>query len=232
MLKSTPFYFFKIGTIHAFIASYTHPKLILAGASIGLWKLHYMLYQLDSKTRAILIPTHRDGWCFYDQTTATGEIDIDSILERAEAEHTRYWTEGRIPVACKGKQIRFSVGEYVEPANPYPKNRYTFYEAKIPVAGTNRHPYRLVAFAKWDMRGDVYWKHEHPVVFGLELPKDEIGLVAWLCCRDDRPQAHDKELVVYEDGSSELVYNAHVRLSFEPNTFTISEGQRWRFQTP
>ena len=29
MLKSTPFYFFKISSIHAFIASYTHPKLIL-----------------------------------------------------------------------------------------------------------------------------------------------------------------------------------------------------------
>ena len=171
MLKSTPFHFFKISSIHAFIASYTNPKLILAGASIGLWKLHYRIYQLDSKTRAILIPTHRDGWCFYDQTTATGEIDIDSILERAEAEHTRYWTEGRIPVACKGKQIRFSVGEYVEPANPYQRHKYTFYEAKIPVAGTNRHPYRLVAFAKWDTRGDVYWKHQQPVDFGLELPR-------------------------------------------------------------
>ena len=232
MLKSTPFYFFKISTIHAFIASYTHPKLILAGASIGLWKLHYMLYQLDTKTCAILIYTHRDGWCFYDQTTATGEVDIDGMLERAEAEHTRYWTEGKVAVAQRGKQIRFPVGEYVEPANPYPKNRYTFYEAKILIADTNRHPYRLVAYAKWDTRKGLYWKHQQPVVFGLELPKDEIGLVAWLCCRDDRPQTHDKELVVYEDGSGELVINAHVRLEFPPNTFTISEGQRWRFQTP
>ena len=47
MLKSPPFYFFKIGTIHAFIASYTHPKLILAGASIGL--VETSLYALPTR---------------------------------------------------------------------------------------------------------------------------------------------------------------------------------------
>ena len=229
MLKSTPFYFFKIGTIHMFIASYTNPKLILAGASIGLWKLHYMLYQLDTKTCAILIYTHRDGWCFYDQTTAPGEVDIDGILERAEAEHTRYWTEGKIAVAQSGKQIRFPVGEYVEPANPYQKIRYTFYEAKIPIAGTNRHPYRLVAFAKWDNM-QICPQHQQPLDYGLELPTSDAGLISWISCRKNLPKEHNKELVVYEDGSGELVINAYVTLSFEPNTFTISEGQRWRFQ--
>ena len=133
-------------------------------------------------------------------------------------------------MACRGKQIRFPVGESVEPAKLYPKSRYTFYEAKIPIAGTNRHPYRLVAFAEWNTQRGVYWKYEQPVDFGLELPRDEIGLMAWLCCRGDHPQTHNKDLVVYEDGSGELVINAHVRLEFPPNTFTISEGQRGRFQ--
>ena len=133
-------------------------------------------------------------------------------------------------MACGGKQIRFPVGEYTETTNPYQRHKYTFYEAKIPVAGTNRHPYHLVAYAQWDTRKNVYWKHQQPVDFGLELPRDEIGLIAWLCCRGDHPQTHNKELVVYEDGSGELVINAPVTLSFKSNTFTISEGQRWRFQ--
>ena len=129
----------------------------------------------------------------------------------------------------QGQADQIPVGESVEQANPYPKICYTFYEAKIPIAGTNRHPYRLVAYALWDTQRGIYYKHEQPVDFGLELPRDEIGLMAWLCCRGDHPQTHNKELVVYEDGSGELVINAHVRLEFPPNTFTISEGQRWRF---
>ena len=179
MLKSPPFYFFKIGTIQAFIASYTHPKLICAGASIGQWKLHYRIYQLDTETRCVMIPTYRDNVCFYDQSTATGDsVDIDGILKRAESEHTRLRQEGRFPNKPEPplrKEIRFPVAEYQEITTPNQQHRYTFYEAVILLPGTNTEPFKVVYWAKWNT-------DEHPdrdllLRYGIGLPSEEHGQV-------------------------------------------------------
>ena len=233
MLKTTPFNLFRTSTIKAFLKSESS-TLICTGRSLGTWKLAYLLFQVNSGTRAIIIPTYRDNVCFYDQSTATGDsVDIDGILERAESEHTRLRQEGRLPNKPEPplrKEIRFPVAEYQEITTPNQQHRYTFYEAVIPLPGTNTEPFKVVSWAKWNT-------DEHPdrdllLRYGIGLPKDLFGQVAWLCCCDEKPTEYDKQRIVYEDGSAVLIIADDNILTFLKSSYTISKSQRYRFKYP
>ena len=232
MLKTTPFNLFKTATIDAFLKREGKPQLLQTGQSLGTWKLSYLVFQVTANTRTIVIPTYRAGVCFYDQSTATGDLDIDDILERAENEHTRLWKAGTLPdrrKSPKRKEIRFSVGEYHEITTPHQSERYTFYEARIPIAGMNTEPYCVVAYAKWDTEEQE--GKDSLITYGIGLPREEIGMVAWLCCRDE-PTEYHKQLTVFEDGSGVLIISENNRLEFPPRTYTISKSQRYRFKYP
>ena len=232
MLKSTPLNLFRTSTIKAFLKSESS-TLICTGRSLGTWKLAYLLFQVNSGTRAIIIPTYKRNVSFYDQSPATGEIDIDSILERAESEHSRLWKEGRLPNKPEPplrKEIRFPVAEYQEITTPNQQHRYTFYEAVIPLAGTNTEPFKVVAWAKWDT--DEHPDRDPLLQYGIGLPREEIGMVAWLCCRDEKPAEYDRELRVYENGSAELIIAEDNILTFPKSSYTISKSQRYRFKYP
>ena len=236
MLKTTPFNLFKTRTINAFLKTEPNNHLLLTGRSLGIWRLAYLVFQVDAETRAIMIPTYKVGVCFYDQSksTATGEIPIDDILERAESEHTRLFNEGRLPdkpEPPRRKEIRFPVGEYQEITNPHQTHRFTFYEAKIPIAGTNTQPLKIVSWALWNYTEQTDGV-DSLLKYGIGLPKHEIGQVAWLCCRDEKPIEQDKTLIVYENGSADLIITEDNRLTFPPRSFTISKSQRYRFQYP
>ena len=232
MLKSTPFNLFRFQTINAFLKS-EQARLILSGRSIGKWRLAYFVFQVNTETRAIMIPTYRYGVCFYDQNTATGEIPIDDILQRAEAEHTRLITEKRLPEKPEKpyrKQITVPIGEIHEITTPHQKHRYVFYEGKLPIAGTNTEPFRIVAWAKWQTEEQP---DQDPLIrCGIGLPKDQIGITAYLCCRDERPTEHPLTLVVFENGSAPLIIEDNNILEFPPRTYSISLSQRYRFKYP
>ena len=232
MLKTTPFNLFRTSTIKAFLKSESS-TLICTGRSLGTWKLVYLLFQVNSGTRAIIIPTYKRDVSFYDQSPATGEIDIDSILERAESEHTRLRQEGRLPEKQekpRRKEIRFSVGEYHEITTPKQRYCFSFYEAKLPIAGTNTEPLKRVAWAKWQT--DPQHEGEPLMRYGIGLPREELGQVAWLCCRDEKTAEYDKELIVYENGSAELIIAEDNILAFPKSSYTISKSQRYRLKYP
>ena len=235
MLKSTPFLLYKTRTISALLSQTEatgKPRIIQSGHSLGHFRLGYILYQVND-TRALVIPTYKRDVCFYDQCTATGEndIDIDSILQRAEAEHTRLVKEGRLPARPdppRRKEIRFPVGEYHEITDEHQQHRYVFYEAVIPLAGTNTEPYKIVSWAKWQTEPEP---DTDPLIqYGIGLPKDEIAITAYLCCRDE-PRDYNKTLVVYRDGSADLLLGEeHGKLPFPKGSFTISRSQHYRFK--
>ena len=237
MFETTPFTLFKTKTISALLQTEaTEPlRIIRSGHSLGTFKLGYLIYQVN-QTRSVVIPTYKRDVCFYDQhqiTPATGEIDIDAILQRAEQEHIRLVKEGRLPARpdpARRKEMRFPVGEINEITNEHQTHRYTFYEAVIPLAGSNTEsPYKIVAWGKWHTNPEP---NQDPLIqYGIGLPKDEIAITAYLCCRDE-PREHDKTLVVYRDGSAQLIIAAKNVLEFPKGTFTISRSQHYRFKYP
>lgn len=234
MLKRTPFSLFGISTIEAFFKSEGEPELLQTGQSLGTYKLLYTIFQVNSDTRAVVIRTNAYDTCFYDQSTASGDIDIDSILERAESEHTRLISEGILPEKPekpRRKQIRLPVGEYHEITTPHQKHRYVFYSAQLPICGTNTEPYKIVSWSKWKNTGNK--EGDTLIKYGIGLPtRDEIGMVAWLCCKDEKPAEYDNTLVVFEDGSANLILSEDNRLSFPPRSYAVSDSQRFRFRYP
>ena len=209
--------------------------MLLIGRSLGTWKLLYTIFQVNRDTRAGVIPTNRHGVCFYDQTTNTGEIDIDGILERSEAEHTRLCEIGTLPEQPekpRKKRIRLPVGEYQKIITEHQTHRYTFYEAPLPIAGTNKEPYKIIAGAKWSTTEQS--ADSDPLIsYGIGLPRDEIGQVAFLYCKGEKPSEYPLTIAVFEDGSAELILSKpEGRLTFPKGSYTVSRGQRYRFRCP
>ena len=157
------------------------------------------------------------------------------ILQNAQTAEL-YWRSlilGSLPETPekpRRKQIRFPVGEIHEIATEHQKHRYVFYEGKIPIAGTNTQPLRIVAWATWQT--DPQHEGDPLMRYGIGLPKDPFSQVAWLCCRDEKPTEYDKQLIVYEDGSAALIIADDNILTFPKSSYTISKSQRYRFKYP
>ncbi len=191
MLKRTLFSLFQADSIDTFIQSIAGKcEIIATGNSLDKWQLLYIIFAVDTRTRAIVIPTYNTDLVFYDQSTQDGEIDINGILERAEAEHTRLIAEGRIRLPQKLKSIRISISEYTEQPNSYQSEHYTFYEAVLPIAGSNTTPRRVIAYAKWNTREP----NSPPLLTGLSYLKAPLDKSRGLCVRVTRPKSTTKRL--------------------------------------